>query len=228
MKKPGDEFCELAHYIGRLGAHRHAVLIIVKAWRTVPSLRDITRVVSSPPADPRSVKISTENVVPYNIVKSICARLEPNAARKHLEAFVDIDLKIPLVELMAKNSSFMTRVHAELLILEEFSRHNYKYVDDDKYIGCSKGACYFCYNWIVLHHKGLVSPASHNKVILGCRGLDQDLNKSGAKYYRQMLEKMIGAVEQDILCHLEVQSSITHQHQSTNGSSRAPSTRASR
>jgi hypothetical protein len=47
--------------------------------------------------------------------------------------------------MMAKKNPLSSQAHAELLILEEFSRHNYKFVDGDKYIGCSKGACYFRY-----------------------------------------------------------------------------------
>jgi hypothetical protein len=64
--------------------------------------------------------------------------------------------------------------------------------------GCSKGACYFCNKWIVLHYKGLVNPASHDKVILGRRGLDAGLNNARAMYYGSMLRKMTGAIEQDI------------------------------
>lgn len=70
-------------------------------------------------------------------------------------------------------------------------------------------------------------PASHNKVIIGCRGLDQDLNKVGAKHYERMVEKMIGAAEQDIIRYLEGHMVVTRQHLLANGSSRVPSTRAS-
>jgi hypothetical protein len=73
-----------------------------------------------------------------------------------------------------------------------------------------------------------VRPTTHNKVILGCRALDQDLNDNGAKHYKCMPEKIIRTVDQYIQSHLEVQSTITHQHLSIDGSSCAPSTRASR
>lgn len=226
IENPEDDFYELAHYVGRLGAHRHAVVVVAEAWLQVPSLQKIVRVRRVPPADTRRIELPTESLIPYNMVKAMCQRSEPNTARKCLHAFTDIDLKLDVQALMAERSSFVNRVHAELLIVEAFSRHKYEFGDDDKYVGCSKGACYFCCKWIVLHHKGLVRPASHNKVIIGCRGLDQDLNNVGAKHYKRMLEKMVGAVEQDIIRYLDGHMVVTHQHLSTNGSSRAPSTRA--
>ncbi|PMD51054.1 uncharacterized protein K444DRAFT_546152, partial [Hyaloscypha bicolor E] len=217
-----------SYYIGRIGAHRHAVLTVVEAWCQVPSLKKIGLVRKVPPAAARIVEQSTEGIDPYKMGMDICRRpLEPNAAQKCLHAFTDIDFKRDLRASIAEKSLDFNRVHAELLLLEEFSRHDHKFVDNGRYIGCSKGACYFCYKWIVLHHKDFVSPASHNKVLLGFRGLDQDLNTSGATHFKRQLEKMIGAVEQDIIRHLDVHSTITRQHLSTNGSSRAPSTRAS-
>jgi hypothetical protein len=96
-----------------------------------------------------------------------------------------------------------------------------------RYAKTTKFFDYFCCKWIALHYKGLVRPASHNKVIIGCRGLDQGLNKVEAKHYKRMLEKMIGAVEQEIIRYLEGHMVVTHQHLSTNGSSRAPSNRSS-
>jgi hypothetical protein len=41
----------------------------------------------------------------------------------------------------------VTRVHTELQIADKFSRSsNMRFVGNDRYIGCSKPACYFCYN----------------------------------------------------------------------------------
>jgi hypothetical protein len=228
IEQPLDAFDELAHYVWRIGAHRQAVLTVVEAWSQVPSLKKIDLVRKVPPADTRRIEHPTGSINPYKMVMDICRRLlEPNAAQKCLNAFTDIDFKRDLESLMAEKSSNLHRVHAELLILEEFGRHDHKFVDNDRYIGCSKGACYFCYKWIVLHPKNFVSPASHNKVLLGCGGLDQDLNISGATHYQRQLEKVIGAVEQDIIRHLDSHSVVIRHHLSTNGSSRAPSTRAS-
>lgn len=45
-------------------------------------------------------------------------------------------------------SSFSTRVHAELLLVAHFQSSKIKFLDGDKYIGCSKPACFCCYHYI--------------------------------------------------------------------------------
>jgi hypothetical protein len=42
----------------------------------------------------------------------------------------------------------ITRVHAELLIVDFFSRKKLEFVDGDKYVGCSKPACLIAPWWI--------------------------------------------------------------------------------
>lgn len=180
-------------------------------------------------AQVETISIPRDSLNPYGIFKKVCKNrnLAPNKARYYLQAFTERDYFSgddgDLQTTMERNSVLETRVHAELLIVEEFSRWKYQFVDDDKYIGCSKAACYFCYNWIVMHHKDFVMPACHNKVILGCRGPDDGLNSKGLQYYMLMLKKMISAVEQDILDYFDTPYPKGFQHQSTNGSSMAPS-----
>jgi hypothetical protein len=222
-------YFELAHYIGRLGAHRQAVQVVIAAWMRVPSIRRIGDIRLEPPGPPRTVELPKESLIPYSILKEICReqKLVPHEARRYLHSFTDLDFfmeeKDGLRARMQKKNSFETLVHAELLLVDRFSRDNIKFVEQDKYIGCSKGACYFCYHWIDLHHKGFVTPASHNKVFLGCRGPNENLNDNGARLYANMLGKMKSAVEQDILRQIDSRSTIRFQHASTNGSSVAPS-----
>jgi hypothetical protein len=173
--------------------------------------------------------IPRESLNPYGIFKNICRsrKLAPNETRHYLQAFTERDYFAEndgnLQTIMEQNSTFDTRVHAELLLVDRFSREDFQFVDDDRYIGCSKAACYFCYNWIDMHHKDFVKPACHNKVILGCRGPDEGLNFQGVQHHTRMLKKMISAVEQDILDYFDSHYPIRFQHQSTNGSSMAPS-----
>lgn len=125
-------------------------------------------------------------------------------------------------------TSITTRVHGELLVLDYFSRKKLEFVDDDKYIGCSKPACYFCYKWISLHHGGFSLPASHKKVILGCRGPDvdatKDINGNGARIWKEMYERITKEIARDIEDQILIEQSTTApRHLSSNGSSRAPS-----
>jgi hypothetical protein len=79
----------------------------------------------------------------------------------------------------------------------------------------------------MMHHKNSVLPASHKKVVLGCRGPnidpDFDKNENDAKLRLKICEKMVWRLEQDILEYLGSDEKRTHfQHCSSDESSRAP------
>ncbi|KAI9767719.1 MAG: hypothetical protein M1839_004354 [Geoglossum umbratile] len=217
-KQAGDCFGELAHYIGRLGAHQSVVLAAVDAMLEVPSLQNITGIRAAPASMIRKVNVSQKSRDYYNIVSKICA--------KDFKLFFNLDLggglKPRIREKMEEESSITTRVHSELILVDYFARNKYAFVGDDMYVGCSKPACYFCFNWIKLHHKGYVQPATHNKIILGCHGPDSDLNGSGESYLRSMYQKMTQTLERDLFDFLFENQGITNrfQHMSTEGSSR--------
>ena len=129
---------------------------------------------------------------------------------------------------MASKGHVTTRVHSELLLLDKFSRKGFEFVDGVKYIGGSKGACYFCACYIDRHKKDFIKPRTHNKVIVGCRAPEPDpefdKRGNGNKVFQEMRSKMNWALDQEILARLDAeQSHIRFQHCSSDGSSRAPS-----
>jgi hypothetical protein len=144
-----------------------------------------------------------------------------------LHTYVDIDYGRDLKQEMQRSHSFRTIVHAELLLVDLFSRKCFDFVDNDAFVGCSKRACYFCYSWISMHHKNFILPARHSKVFLGCRGPDFDPKSDkkgiGAKILINMCRKMVSQLDQDILKNLRSKDGTkTYQHCSSNGSSQAP------
>ncbi|KAF5701033.1 OTT 1508-like deaminase [Fusarium mundagurra] len=203
-----DDFGSLAHYIGRLGATRSSVNTVVRAMNEVPSLRRISviRVIDAP--EVRFVTLSAEDMVPYEIVWAISKdSVSQNtlAIQSALHNLIYLDppstdgsdnsVRIAL----AARRTIQTRVHAELQIGDYFSRRNLDFVDGDKYIGCSKPACYFCYIWLISHNHHYVQPATHSKIIPGCRGPDNHINESGVAILKEMYTKMTLRVGQDIL-----------------------------
>lgn len=144
-----------------------------------------------------------------------------------LHNIVELDLNPSLRKDLASEKSITTRVHAELQIADQFSRYRtMEFVDGDKYIGCSKPACYFCYNWLDNHKHRYVHPSAHFKIIPGCRGPDTGINHSGAAVLKEMYAKVAARLDQDIFeCLLEIPGvrSPKRQFQSTEGSRYAPS-----
>lgn len=231
-KDEDDCFAQLAHFIGRLGAHRSKILALVTSILEVPALKNIgdIKAAESPPI--RRVKVVPESAHHYDMVLGICRKgsiVNQVEAPNALHALCDLELEHGL-DLRGKidaESVIDTRVHAELILVDLFARNGFGFVDNDRYIGCSKPACYFCFNWIALHYAGYARPATHNKIILGCRGLDSELSTTGKRRLKEMNQKMIQQVERDIIQALLTRSTQSSrrrfQHMSSEGSSKAPS-----
>lgn len=233
-KTADDDFSRLAHYIGRLSATRSKTKIVVQATMKVPALQNISDIRTIKPPEPRTVSIDSDHISPYEIVRAICIEStsqNPKDIHLALHAIVDHDSPISSnVRSALASRKIITRVHAELQIADKFSRDRrsgMKFVDDDKYVGCSKPACYFCYNWICNHRYGYIPPATHHKIIAGCRGPDDDLNEVGVVFLRDMYIKVGKTLDQDILRFLlsSQQGSVLleHRYMSTEGSSYPPS-----
>jgi hypothetical protein len=75
-----------------------------------------------------------------------------------------------LLRLLQNEVKSKTRVHAELLLVDHFEKSGGYFLGGrDKYIGCSKPACYLCYAYI-RHHPGRYAlPSSHQKLYIGWR-----------------------------------------------------------
>ncbi|KAH7371272.1 hypothetical protein BKA66DRAFT_444226 [Pyrenochaeta sp. MPI-SDFR-AT-0127] len=223
-----DEFSELAHYIGRMRFVRSSAISLVRGMIHVPALRRITQIRTIIAPELQYVSITEQS--PYEIVRAILkdsTSQNPNDARAALHAIVDYDIPgdDSIRETVSSHTRLPARVHAELQIADHFSRDKLEFVDNDKYIGCSKPACYFCYSWLSSHHHIYVPPATHHKVIPKCRGPDSDINGAGAKFLAEMYKKMCRRLDQDILGFLLDQESRSaqpgRQYMSTEGSSLA-------
>jgi hypothetical protein len=125
------------------------------------------------------------------------------------KALQDMDNKFKIFQLFVKEYSeptFLPRVHAELILLEHFHTHKYDFVDGDKYIGCSKPACYCCYHYICAHPGNFARPASHNKTYLNWRPpdvVDVDEDGSAATRQRDIMNDVIKIVRRDVLAQIE-------------------------
>jgi hypothetical protein len=224
-----DEYAKLAHYIYRLGATRSAANTVVEAMSAVPSLHRISEVrrVTAPDADEKTIPASC--ISPHEILYGIIADSKSSNPLHSEHAFqrlyeLDPPVARPIRNKMAAREKILTRVHAELQIADMFSRaQDMKFVDNDKYIGCSKPACYFCYTWLCNHKHYYVHPATHYKIIPGCRAPDDDLNKAGASVLVDMYAKMSHEVGQDIFHFLHQNAVPRTQYMSTEASTRAPS-----
>ncbi|CAG7924827.1 unnamed protein product [Penicillium olsonii] len=96
-----------------------------------------------------------------------------------------------------------TRVHAELLVLDHFEQTGGRFLDErDRYIGCSKPACYLCHLFISCHPRGYASPPSHQKLYLNWRLPDVRTDEQNAatrfQHQQGVMFRMIDTVRRDL------------------------------
>lgn len=101
-----------------------------------------------------------------------------------------------------------TRVHAELLVLNHLDKNGCTFLDgSDRYIGCSKPACYLCYAYISSHSGHYALPPSHQKIYVSWRLPDVFSNEAGSHGRLAMQEdillKLIDIVRHDLTTEIQ-------------------------
>ena len=228
-KSSGDDFSKPAHYIWRLGTTREHADTVVRAFNMVPNLRRTSRI-QLVGAQGIGVKtLHPKYLSPHEVLHSVLPETRSQNPLHVDQAFtrlqqLDPPLARPIYTKMTAQETILTRVHAELQLADTFSRkRDMEFVDNDWYIGCSKPACHFCYTWLCHHHHGYVPPATHLKIIPGCRGPDGNLNEAGARVTSQMYAEISQQIGQYVFEFLQQDAGPRKQYMSTEASTRAPS-----
>jgi OTT_1508-like deaminase len=212
-------FLKLRHYIGRLGFHVKAAKTLVAAAKSFPAFFDdfeIEYLPSSKPVEspPPMDELTTLDGIVGRMLKNENTPKVPY----YRDALNAMDTKLQIYQRLKneyRNPAFLPRVHAELILLEHFYKSGNDFVDGDKYIGCSKPACYCCYHYISAHPGNFVRPASHNKTYLCWRPpdiVDDDAEGSGMKHRRDIINKMVEKIRIDVLEQIEKQSGRRRTH----------------
>jgi hypothetical protein len=85
----------------------------------------------------------------------------------YMQSLAGMDLKFNLlhgIKRQYNDTDFKPVVHSEIMVLEHFHSQHFQYVDDDRYIGCSKLACYCCHLYMTHHSSRCVIPQSHQDI----------------------------------------------------------------
>lgn len=99
-----------------------------------------------------------------------------------------------------QDPNWKPKVHAELLLLEHFYTGNLDFVDADRYIACSKPACYCCYHYIKAHPGNFVVPGSHHNNYLKWRAPDVKMgDERGERIRMEILIGMSKVFREDVL-----------------------------
>ncbi|OAT13011.1 hypothetical protein BDBG_08286 [Blastomyces gilchristii SLH14081] len=212
------KFSRLRHYIGRLGHHIRAANSLVS---TAPNLRHIldgfsVRAITTPARAEWLPPIDEAAVREKTLLDKVLVRMLP-AKSPQLEFYqqqlrkMDETTQISYRFLIPyTDPTIRPRVHAEIQVLEHFHEKGLQFEDSDRYIACSKPACYCCKLYFRHHPGSFEEPASHCKIYLNWRPPDVNTridasaangeeDKDGQIRQRNILNAMIQDIRRDAL-----------------------------
>ena len=165
-------FDDIRHLLGRLGEHLKATKTIVSAALRFPAILDWFEIQAraSPPA--RCYFQSPHSITLDGMAGRI---FTTDGEISHYQEALETLQRTSngaLLGCLQQECLFKTRVHAELLLVDFFYWHQFDFVGDDPYIGCSKPACFNCFQYILAHPGNFALPACHNKLYLNWRTPD--------------------------------------------------------
>lgn len=153
-REAGSAWYNICHYIGRLGAWARAVKVVVHFVRDKPQVTDGFQVclvpspwsIAAPPEDRRTkLEIVFRALFPEEPAR---AEAILTWIRQATASVFDIDEEFAR---KYETRTFRTRTHAEVLLLDYFSKHELEFFNDDDFVGSSKPSCYCCDLYFKLH-----------------------------------------------------------------------------
>jgi hypothetical protein len=231
-------FRRAKHNIGRIAAHVKNVKVLIATAERLPELVVNPQIVliESPPSiilpPPGRAKLKLDG---------IAHRMTPSSQSSLLSG-LQTSLKIldhrfkveQTVQDAYLNKKFKARVHAELIVLEYFYERNetLQYLDNDRFIGCSKPACYCCSLYFRMHPANVDRPDSHQKIYLNwlpptsVSGVE-DPNSNLAIHEKAMLNKMVQSIRLRTIEQISNQTGRRQRHfDSTTGETLSTHARA--
>lgn len=160
------------HFIGRLAEHIRVPKQLVEDASRLGTLLGSYRVASVPAPQPAIVPPPDAQTTLNSITRRILQTPKDPRIEEFQAFLATLDEQTGLetrVRTMYDRGDMQSSVHAELQMLEFFHRGDRVFVENDRYIACSKLAC-LCCKLYFRHHPGFyVEPDSHQKVYTNWR-----------------------------------------------------------
>lgn len=188
-----SDFEQILELLFKLGKHVHVAKILVEAAISLP--QDFSgefRIEVLPSSKEQALPLTSKEATIKSTIKRMFSTVEDQS--KFMARLESIWDPSEISELLDREKTTKTRVHAELLLINHFDRHGCQFLDgNDKYIGCSKSACYLCHAYIKSHPGCYAVPPSHQKLYIGWRPPDMiPSNPNSAVQQRpQQLQKIM-------------------------------------
>jgi OTT_1508-like deaminase len=204
-----EDWCHwhmIRHYIGRLRSWPRSTELLVRVARRYPSLVSGFRCEILPTPSPMRIPSPDGKTNLNSVLRRMVAKSESERLRKlqdTLGCVRDFDIEASFKKQYA-DKSLNPRIHSEALILEHFYADTRKFMDNNRYIGCSKPSCYCCDLYIRYHPGRFEHRACHGNLWTNW-ALPVDIRNDTASsmHAKKILDDMIEEVRRDLLYQIE-------------------------
>lgn len=159
-------FRSLGHFMGRISAHTRVVKeLIADGTRLQPLLEVFCVEMLEPPEcaplPPADSHTTLEGILNRMVKETYPRKKELGEVLSWLDH--QINLEAAVLE-QYSNKTFVPRVHAEVQLLDHFYEKQLRFAADDRFIACSKPACFCCSLYFRHHPARFVEPDSHGNL----------------------------------------------------------------
>ncbi|KAI3341250.1 hypothetical protein F4824DRAFT_486500 [Ustulina deusta] len=194
---------DVIHRLGRLAHHIRAPYQIIEDVSNHAGLRNVLDEFQVHSIRPQPT-IDRPHADPDIHIYSIINRMLPsNGFERYREAADIMNQRFEIVTRFKKiydKKNFSPLMHAEIQVLEHFWGKR-AFFDDDRYIGCSKPACYCCHLYMQHHPARCIVPQTSRNVYLnwGLKALPQGSKDAEYNHQRDMVNEMVKSIRKDAL-----------------------------
>lgn len=191
------------HHIGRLGLHARSARALASYTPRMMAFLESYSVQAVPFSTKGNGRPPPRKST--NIEAALKRMLPMDAPELELygPALALMDKSFHITERFRKDysdSKIKTRVHAEVQVLHHFDQNDEEFAEGDRYIACSKPACFCCHLYFRHHPGEFVEPRSHHKIYLNWQPPGMESAKPGKKnQLRDILNLMIKDIRKDAL-----------------------------
>lgn len=201
-------FQQTRHYIGRLSHHVRAPKKIIEDASKLPGIFDVYDVARVPQMRNIDPPKADGHTTPQGILNRMGAFSDDKSRLEYEEILSSMNQKYQLDKRILEKydmPTFKPKVHAEIQVLEYFYQRNLRFADDDRYIGCSKPACFCCRLYFRHHPMSCVELDAHHNIWLnwGPPGLPNGSNDEWYKHQRGILQGMLETIRKEVLDQLK-------------------------
>ncbi|KAJ5115577.1 hypothetical protein N7448_011427 [Penicillium atrosanguineum] len=200
-----SSFALVQHYIGRLAHHVRAIQELLQDAQHLSPLLDNPAVykIHAPSAVPPPIRDSHTNL------RGILNRMftTKDSERTMLEnGLLYLDKVAGIFEnFLRPYDGSLLEVHAEIQVLEYFFRMQKSFVEDDRFIACSKPACLCCEMYLKYHPARVMMYSSHRKIWTKWSPphVQQfDNENPAARQQKDILNKMTQDLREQVVTHV--------------------------